>query len=375
MTRTIHPKPRHAFTLIETVLAMTIGVIVIGTVTASIQTMTIHGAKLLEVDKTRSNASVSLFQVRSELRLATQTSAFSNNAITFTHPDVTGDSLPDIINYQWSGTPGDPLTRSVNAGTTQILIDSVSNLVFSYAATIAPDDTAASDVESDEVLFFAIDDASAINQHILNSTSATGQYFKPILPPDATSWKVTRIFVYVQPSFFNFPGTIQMILHTADPTGLPLNDKLNVANITYADTTANTAVWVEKAVPTPHSFQPEQGACITLEQKIPVGSATVQFQTSNPDPGNLHRLRNDGSGWYKRPGSSLWMYAYGTYMTPGTGTRTYSGTLTSVRIHATYDISGSTDRLENATDCINRPRFSNLTIPLDMEINGATPGV
>ncbi|MHC4696607.1 MAG: prepilin-type N-terminal cleavage/methylation domain-containing protein, partial [Planctomycetota bacterium] len=54
-------------------------------------------------------------RVVGELYCARSFSLKTPTAIEFTAPDRDADSNPETIRYEWSGTPGDPLTRKYNA--------------------------------------------------------------------------------------------------------------------------------------------------------------------------------------------------------------------------------------------------------------------
>ena len=67
-----------------------------------------------------------------ELRFATYVTERSAHAIEFVVADRDGDNVPERIRYAWSGTAGDPLSRTNDDGTPSPLLDAVQQFQFTY---------------------------------------------------------------------------------------------------------------------------------------------------------------------------------------------------------------------------------------------------
>ncbi|MEZ6068071.1 MAG: hypothetical protein R3B90_20690 [Planctomycetaceae bacterium] len=96
----------------------------------------------------RADATEAQRQMLEDLQYATGFTERTNNAVTFTVPDRTGDGQPETIRYAWSGTAGAPLTYSMNGATPRDVVENVHQLSLAFAAeTIAapviPDDDGA----------------------------------------------------------------------------------------------------------------------------------------------------------------------------------------------------------------------------------------
>ncbi len=72
-----------------------------------------------------------LDEITADLRLATAVTEATATAVTFTVPDRTGDDVAETIRYAWSGTAGDPVTRTFN-GVTVDFVDDVHQLDLTY---------------------------------------------------------------------------------------------------------------------------------------------------------------------------------------------------------------------------------------------------
>lgn len=55
---------------------------------------------------------------------------------------MTGDGLPDAVRYEWSGTPGDPLPRTLNGGDPAIVAAGVQEFVLTYGVRNTPESLA-----------------------------------------------------------------------------------------------------------------------------------------------------------------------------------------------------------------------------------------
>lgn len=109
--------------LIELVATLAIMGIVLGTTTSTLGLMTRTGSRLQTDAKTRAGASLAIFRMRNELRLAKALLGSTGQSIRFVHPDITDDDVDDTIEYRWSGTSGDPIERTLNDVDAFILID------------------------------------------------------------------------------------------------------------------------------------------------------------------------------------------------------------------------------------------------------------
>lgn len=66
-----------------------------------------------------------------EIGSATGFVSVTTREIEFRIADRTGDDTEETVIYSWSGTPGDPLLRTINGGTDQVMVDSVQGVAFS----------------------------------------------------------------------------------------------------------------------------------------------------------------------------------------------------------------------------------------------------
>ena len=122
------PAPR-GFTLLE----MVVGTAIMSVLMVAMGSILLIAGRALpqsqSVTGTTASAAAAADQMASELRYALAVNQRSTTMIEFTVADRNNDGLPETIRYEWSGTAGDPLTRTYNAGTAaQILSVARGNL-------------------------------------------------------------------------------------------------------------------------------------------------------------------------------------------------------------------------------------------------------
>ena len=123
---------RKAFTLIELLAAMTTAsILLLGMVS------TIY-VSLQGVDETASPAGQAIGEVSAlaeleyDLLYATSVTNTSATGLQITVGDRNNDATSETITYSWSGTAGEPLNRSLNSGTAEVVIDNIQALKFTY---------------------------------------------------------------------------------------------------------------------------------------------------------------------------------------------------------------------------------------------------
>jgi hypothetical protein len=123
-----------AFSLLELVLSTAVTTILLLAVGSSMAMM----SKALPsssnpVDARVAAASV-VEQMATELESATYITERSTQSITFVVPDRNGDGKSETIRYAWTGTSGDPLTRSYNSGAAVTVLSDVRYFSLTYTS-------------------------------------------------------------------------------------------------------------------------------------------------------------------------------------------------------------------------------------------------
>jgi prepilin-type N-terminal cleavage/methylation domain-containing protein len=142
-------------------------------------------------------------QIVSELYCAQSFSVRTATAVEFAVADRDNDSNPETIRYEWSGTPGEPLTRQYNGAAAATVADDVQEFDLAYNTKTQTETTIQQGTTwTVEVLL-----ASAITwdgttpeykMHPIDGTSWESEYLEIIPPEGATQLKITLAKVMLQ---------------------------------------------------------------------------------------------------------------------------------------------------------------------------------
>jgi len=163
----------------------------------------------------------------------------SKTAVEFTLPDRTGDAAEETVRYAWSGTPGHPLTRSLNGSSPIIVLPDVRSLEFT--ATLRSGSVFLGSEQSSSVRQLqAYDAALPLSQQVTNSNWFAFYVPAPI-DAGATGWRITRVRLKLLRSGLG-GGTGEVQLRKPKANGTP-------GSTVYASATFNeddfglTATW------------------------------------------------------------------------------------------------------------------------------------
>jgi type II secretory pathway pseudopilin PulG len=124
---------RRAVTLVELIIVVMLTGTVMLTVGYVTTQITSGVANVDRRSQAQTEAALAMVRIRNELEYATSIVALDSKRISFKHPDVNGDNQVDTITYEWSGVGGDPITREINEGGKQPVLDRCRSLTFRSA--------------------------------------------------------------------------------------------------------------------------------------------------------------------------------------------------------------------------------------------------
>ena len=256
-------------------------------------------------------------QIAAELQYAVSVADSNATMIEFTVADRDGNDVPETIRYEWSGTPGDPLTRQFNGGPHVEIASNVQsfNLTYDYRQGEQPPGT---ESESAEELLLVRDtpDSGAGYGRYITSSDWAGTYFAPSLPGDATSWRITRVQIYAQ---YENPtkGGILVQVRPADAALLPTSTVLD--EVAVAESVLSKSLgWYEVSFGSVSGLIPTEGVCIVAQYDYGSGTVGILFtemhSAGDPTP-DAHPVITDdsGSSWTSIAGQDMWIRVWGTY--------------------------------------------------------------
>lgn len=257
-----------------------------------------------------------------DLELATSHVSSSATHLEFVVPDRNGDSLPEQIRYEWSGTSGQNPHRILikyNQEASVPLFEGVNAFSLSNRLVSAP--AAVPNQERGSVAVLQAIDAypnELFRDRAINATSAIGQYFVPTVPVSGTRWDLGKLRLMVRAADTNVDGILKVCVMRGDSvTRLPIAPIL--AEVRIPEWRLGSSYqWID--IPIAPICQQTQGTplCIVLAHGGGTGDvAQIQFienGTGMPGTSNLVTSIDSGATW-TNDGSTrgLRFYAYGLY--------------------------------------------------------------
>lgn len=125
-------RSRVAYTLMELLVASASASVLVAGLSSALfiaaQSMDIDGGKSAQ----RARADLALERIVSDAQTATRFRELGSKAIEFDVADRDGDQIEETLRYEWSGTAGDPLTRTLNGGSAVNVLRDVQSLYFGW---------------------------------------------------------------------------------------------------------------------------------------------------------------------------------------------------------------------------------------------------
>jgi hypothetical protein len=311
--------------------------------TRSPTAQTVAGAEALE-------------SVVAELRYAVAINQRAARLIEFTVADRSGDTTPEVIRYEWSGTAGDPLTRRYNAGASVDVLADVREFSLTYDLQTISTEILQTN-ESAETLLIGYDCSLDYADYSIKELEWYSEYFRPTLPVDAVSWKVTRVrFTAKQAGSLGGETRIQLRTPTAGglPSGIVLEEK------TFYESILPLLYLVQEVTYTQVSgLSPQQGLCLVFRWQADAEACKLLGRNKNVAAADIALLKSTDKGvsWTSLAAQSLLFSVYGTVTTAGTPqiqNRYYLNALT-VRLKAGADDQAT---VQTSVRMLNQPEVS-----------------
>jgi len=325
------------FTLIEMVLSLSL----FGIVLVSLGTMlalTMQAApKSSDAATLIRNASYPATVMAEELAAAIQVISVTPTEITFRTADRTGNGQPDTVTYSWSGKPGTPLTRKVNASDSVELISSLESAFF--AADIQTHTQITNFATSSSAFQHELSPGSSLVGSItalLNSRLERlriGQGFFQCMsieavPDDALYWVPEYAEVLLQRN--SSPGTIRLELHVEEnhtPTGVAVISKvLQAADLDREE-------WVRISVPGTLKLSPQTRLGVMVVCLSGDGSVETRImnQILFPSAPPARSTSDGGASWDTKNTTRMAYRLRGSYYERGKQESASESTIRSIR--------------------------------------------
>ncbi len=312
----------HAFTLVETVLSLGI----LGLIATSMTSIVLLTSRAMptatDVDVANVAAREVTSRIAGDIGTATRLQAVGARSIQFEVADRDGDGNPEMFEYTWSGTAGDPLVWKYNGSEPITVASNVTAFTIALDnANVTVSSTGPDAWGSEEVLHEY--QGSKPASMLVQGLNAYGQYFCPTLPADATGWTVTRVGAWLSRSGTATQAPVLVVqLVDADITGNPglVKDAAMTLDVSAVTSTSNAlAVFTPTTTPT---YAPGTGKFLCFSATLATNkfnSANVAADDTAAGPGLLASTTT-GLLWTTDSDGGLACVIYGKVRRPSTTT-------------------------------------------------------
>ncbi len=324
---------RTGFSLVEMVVSLA----VISVLTVGMSSAVVLATRVLPHQTNPAaaslEASAALQQLRDDLRCATHLHQRQAHSVTLNLPDRNADGRPEVITWAWSGTPGDPLTRTVAGQSARTVLAEVQDFDLTFnltdVATVYPGAVS----RSDEVLLSSFDDPDSGDEYQIEDEKEIGFRFTPALPAGAESWKLSRVLLRTD-NEGKKNGTAEVRFAAA--AGNQPGATLAAVEIDEEDVLDENFDWAEIEFAGVPELAAGQTATITVAD-IGKGKAGRILWDANGTPANVH-YRDSATTSYTTPSpeGAVNHYVYGTYPITGDDWTLMQPCLASVTVHLTH---------------------------------------
>jgi prepilin-type N-terminal cleavage/methylation domain-containing protein len=307
------PRPRHGVSLVELLVALTIISVVAGGLGAAVM---ISSRALPDPDTPALRAvetTRALEEIAVELAYATEVSTAEPTELAFT---VERAGAPVGVRYTWSGTPGDPLVRTLDGGAAAVVLEAVETLLFEYDTASNPSLPGPPGVESGETLLLQ-QEGTPTNDYDLTSNWELAGSLLPTLPAEATSWRITRVHFVGGPSGAA-NGAMAVEIRPAQPDGTPSGTVVDSVVVPETDLVAGQ--WHEVAFADAGGLDPATPCHVVFTRGAGGGAfGTLRLAQQDPTPGTMtHESNDSGVSWWTQ-GWDIHLWVWGTHTVPDAG--------------------------------------------------------
>ncbi len=304
----------------------------------------------------RTEAEEIVSQICDELRYATIVFQQTPQVLEFVVADRNADGAAEKIRYEWSGTPGDPLRKSINDGASVNVLNSVNAFAITLQQSQKTTTLTTTTDSAESVLLSNTTVQSASYQDIQDNT-CMAQVINPAffssVPANALSWKVTKVDFYAKQSGSSTDILGVQIRSTGSPNDEPTSNVLGQASIAGSSTVDG---WNTVTFTNPIGDLSLSTTYSLVFQQLSGSGRPGRIAYNDNFPTGVSLSSDGGAAWQLSTTRQMWGRIYGTYTTPGASydlTRNY---VSSVRI-ALQTGSQSHSRIDASAPLENLPEL------------------
>jgi hypothetical protein len=268
-------------------------------------------------------------RISDELRYATVILQQTPLILEFVVADRNSDGTSEKIRYEWSGTAGDPLRKTINGGTAVDVLTSV----YSFNVTLqqkSKTTTLTTTNDSAETVLFANATVLGSSYRDIDVNNFAGQQINPAsfpsVPANAVSWSATKIDFHSRQSSSATETVTVQLRHSGDPYDGPTSNVLGQATIAESTLGASSGTFNTVTFASPiRNLMLNRTYQLVVMQASSTGAA-CRLTTDDSAASGVLESYDAGASWQYMPSRQIFTRVYGTYTTPGTSynvTRNY----------------------------------------------------
>lgn len=305
-------------------------------------------------------------QMADELRYATLILQQTVKSVEFLVADRNSDGTAEKIRYEWSGTAGDPLYKTINGGTAMAILQNVQQFQLNYN-TVTKTTPVTTIVDSSEGTLVSLSSGSTTVVESISTSNWLAQHIDPqsfpasiggINKTSATSWNATRV---------DFSATnalpLTVGLRETGETNGPSNIVLNKVDLATASTNTVTFPSAIRGLSFSRKyavvFRSDSGSPATINTKNPSGART-EFRSADREV-----------SWQLVPDRQVVCTVYGTYAAPGTTYNVSRNFVSDVRL-ALRAGNQANARIDAKVPLVNLPEVLTAYWRTDFDANPTT---
>jgi prepilin-type N-terminal cleavage/methylation domain-containing protein len=357
------------FTLVELMVSMAVASILLGGVLSAI-TLASHALPDAESpSRATTQGYHAAERIADELWVAQSFTQRSGTMVEFTVADRDSDTVAEIIRYQWSAVPGDPLTRQFNGGAFGAVLDDVHKFDLNYT-TKQQTETSMTTVNSQgsETDLASFDSWAGImpTQFFPAPANWMAQYLQIVPPAGATSLSITRVKLMMWSTIFDPTATVSVAIHKPQTLGSPQPQATPIGTpaVRLTSSLSASAAWADFTF-SDVVIDPADTEYVIVVKATNWGTVNVRYYYWKSAPADSHILimsTDGGASWEPRASAyddnDMPFYVYGTAQSQ----TTQEMTLTKYYMQAVDIVlrtgSDAQSEVVTAAQVLNRPEVT-----------------
>lgn len=195
------------------------------------------------------------------------------------------------IRYAWSGTPGDPLTRSVDGGTAANVLPAVDAVAFGYET-----ETGVYDAQAISSTTYEIDKMGSTTSKAeleIDDDYRAGFYYEPDFAADVMSWRITNLQLRIRKVNGDSVG---IVVRRAAADHGPIAGDLWARSLSVDSLSDTSFTWVDFDFTGSPGFARDEAIVILVDQLDTDTPVAIEYRESGHSESRYHLIESEDGG-------------------------------------------------------------------------------